>query len=582
MHCLHRWQKKRNLISLSASTTMILPLIHTDSMRLEQILKNLLSNALKFTARGAVKMDIVNAADNRIQFIVKDTGIGISKDKQQLVFEAFQQADGSTRRKYGGTGLGLSISRELAKLLGGDIQVTSDTGKGSTFVLTIPADARLVIKEETAVPVKPMAIVNKPAVTEAHPVMEVAETEIPEGLSDDRHNIGTNDKIILIIEDDATFAQILLSFTRKNKYKGLVALRGDIGVQLARKYLPTAILLDIRLPVKDGWQVMEELKANNATKHIPVHMMSSLQQKEESISRGAIDFIDKAASLEKMPDVFSRIEMALSRGPRKILIVEENEKHAQALCYFLESYNINVRSTQDISEAVSILQEGSSDCVVLEMKVFTKDSYEALDRVKNTEGLENLPIIIFTGKSLSKAEEVRFKQVADSIVIKTANSYKRILDEIDVFLQIVEENDHSKPKSNKRRLSALEQVLENKTVLIADDDVRNIYSLTKALEAHKMHVLSATDGKDALEQLKQNPKINLVLMDMMMPEMDGYEATQTIRNMPQYRNLPILAVTAKAMYGDREKCIQAGASDYISKPIDVDQLISLLRVWLYQ
>lgn len=554
--------------------------IVTDSLRLEQILKNLLSNAIKFTSRGSVTMQVKKNGQNQIQFSVVDTGIGIAEDKQHLVFEAFQQADGSTRRKYGGTGLGLSISRELAKLLGGEIALQSEVKKGSTFTLTIPvtAKAQPTTEEETISPslagLKPF----QPAVK----VQKIEASTDSQTVFDDRDNIQQGDKVILIVEDDTTFAQTLLSFAHQNNYKGLIATRGDVGVQLALQYLPTAILLDIKLPVKDGWQVMDELKNNAATRHIPVHMMSAMQAEEESLSRGAIDFIDKTLAFEKMPEVFNKIEQALQQGPNKILIIEENEKHAQALCYFLESYNINVKGTQEITEAATILKDGSADCVVLEMKVFSDNGYEALENIKNTDGLEQLPIIIFTGKSLSKGEEARIKQVADSIVVKTANSYKRILDEIDVFFQIVEENNPDKPKKATRRLSALESVLQNKTVLIADDDVRNIYSLTKALEAHKMTVISATDGKDALEQLKQNPKVNLILMDMMMPEMDGYEATHAIRQMPQYRNLPILAVTAKAMYGDREKCIQAGASDYISKPIDVDQLISLLRVWLYQ
>ena len=549
----------------------------TDPMRLEQILKNLLSNAIKFTSNGSVTMHINKADENAVRFDVTDTGIGIAEDKQNLVFEAFQQADGSTRRKYGGTGLGLSISRELAKLLGGEVKLQSVPDEGSTFSLVIPADAETA----TAVAIQPISATASVAEITFKPISNNIAPPAASPVFDDRDNIQEGDKIVLIIEDDITFAQTLLSFTHKNSYKGLVALRGDHGIELANRFLPTAILLDIKLPVKDGWQVMDELKANLSTRSIPVHMMSSMLAKEESLSRGAIDFIDKAVSLDKLPDVFKKIEEALQKGPKKILIVEENEKHAQALCYFLESYNINVKSTQEVGDAIKIFQDGSTDCVVLEMKVFTNNAYEALEEVKTTSGLEQLPIIIFTGKSLSKTEEQRLRQVADSIVVKTANSYKRILNEIDVFLQIVEENDSSKQKKSTRRLSGLEQVLENKTVLIADDDVRNIYSLTKALEAHKMTVITATDGKDALEQLKKNPKVNIILMDMMMPEMDGYDATREIRKMPQYRNLPVLAITAKAMYADREKCIQAGASDYISKPVDIDQLTSLLRVWLY-
>ncbi len=545
----------------------------TDSLRLEQILRNLLSNAIKFTTKGSIALKI-SGASGKIRFAVTDTGIGIPADKQHLVFEAFQQADGSTRRKYGGTGLGLSISRELAKLLGGEIQLQSEPGKGSQFTLQLPVNysiEQVAEEKDTFVPTQVPASESKPDVIFA-----------PESIADDRDQVQKGDKVILIVEDDTYFAQTLISYARKNGYKALVAQRGDYGLHLAMQYHPTAILLDIKLPVKSGWQVMDELKANAATRHIPVHMMSSMQAKEESLSRGAIDFINKPVLFEQLPDVFLRIDEALHRGPRKILIVEENEKHAQALSYFLETSNVNVRSTQDIHEASRILIDGSADCVVLEMKMFTDEAYDELENIKRTAGLEHLPIVIFTGKSLSKTEETRIRQVADSIVIKTANSYKRILDEIDVFLQIVEENDSTFTRKNTRRLSALEQVLENKTVLLVDDDIRNIFSLTKALESQKMNVITAMDGKDGIEQLKQNPKINIVLMDMMMPEMDGYEATQAIRAMPQYRNLPVLAITAKAMYGDREKCIQAGASDYISKPIDVDQLISLLRVWLYQ
>ncbi len=374
--------------------------IVTDSLRLEQILKNLLSNAIKFTSRGSVSMQVKKYGQNQIQFSVMDTGIGIADDKQHLVFEAFQQADGSTRRKYGGTGLGLSISRELAKLLGGEITLQSEVKKGSAFSLVIPVNAKVQpIAEETTVPpslaqLKPF----QPAVKEE----KIAPSNDSQTVFDDRDNIKPGDKVILIVEDDTTFAQTLLSFAHSNNYKGLIASRGDHGVQLALQYLPTAILLDIRLPVKDGWQVMDELKTNAATRHIPVHMMSSMQAKDESLERGAIDFIDKPMALDKLPEVFNKIEEALQQGPKKILIVEENEKHAQALCYFLESYNINVKGTQEITEAATILKDGSADCVVLEMKVFADNGYGALENIKNTDGLEQLPIIIFTGKSLIK------------------------------------------------------------------------------------------------------------------------------------------------------------------------------------
>jgi len=329
--------------------------------------------------------------------------------------------------------------------------------------------------------------------------------------------------------------------------------------------------------------VMEELKSNPATRPIPVHIMSSLEVKKESLLKGAVDFINKPVALEHMRQIFQKLEDALSRHPKKVLIVEENRQHAEALSYFLSNYNIQTEVANNVSQSIGALNKKEVDCVILDMGIPDRNAYETLETIKKTKGLENLPIIIFTGKNLSKGEENKIKQYADSIVVKTAHSYQRILDEAGLFLHLVEENQ-AEEKSKKpvsERLGGLYEVLNNKTVLIADDDVRNIFSLTKALEQHKMKVLAATDGKEALQVLKDNPGVDVVLMDMMMPEMDGYESTKEIRKNPSYRNLPILAVTAKAMMGDREKCIAAGASDYISKPVDVDQLISLLRVWLY-
>ncbi|MEJ7556942.1 MAG: response regulator [Pedobacter sp.] len=558
-----------------------IPNINTDKMRLEQILKNLLSNAIKFTSQGKVTLTIRKEEDqNKVLFKVTDTGIGIPADKQGLVFEAFQQADGSTRRKFGGTGLGLSISRELAKLLGGEINLASKEHVGSEFSFSIPFDQEAA--QEKIVPTAPVVASsfskpNSPALPERFTV-----DHIPQEVSDDRDRIIKGDKIILIIEDDTSFARILLDFTRKRGYKGVVAVRGDTGIELANLYRPLAILLDIQLPVKDGWQVMEELKSNPATRPIPVHIMSSLEVKKESLLKGAVDFINKPVAMEHMQQIFQKLEHALSRHPKKVLIVEENKQHAEALSYFLSNYSITTEVAGDVAEGIDALQRKEVDCVILDMGIPDKGAYETLETIKKTKGLENLPIIIFTGKNLSKGEESRIKQYADSIVVKTAHSYQRILDEAGLFLHLVEEkvNDGDK-KPVSTRLGGLYEVLNNKTVLIADDDVRNIFSLTKALEQHKMHVLAATDGKEALQLLKDNPLVDIVLMDMMMPEMDGYESTREIRKIPAYKQLPVLAVTAKAMMGDREKCIAAGASDYISKPVDIDQLISLLRVWLY-
>ncbi len=563
--------------------TGLLSILQTDKMRLEQILKNLISNALKFTSQGSIILDISQPARGKfIHFLVKDTGIGIAPDKQQLIFEAFQQEDGSTKRKFGGTGLGLSISRELAKLLQGEIQLKSTQGKGSEFLLIIPISQSVA----AAIPTPPIIQNNEPE----EPVKKVAikNTEsfvvsvIPDEILDDRDNLAEGDQTILIIEDDTRFAKALLDFAHKKKYKGIIAVRGDQGIEMALIYNPFAIMLDIQLPVMDGWQVMDELKANPKTRHIPVHIMSSMAVKRESLMKGAVDFIDKPVALEQMQDIFKKLEDALSKGPKKVLIIEENSKHAKALSYFLSTSNINSEITENVNDSIHLLHKKEVDCVILDMGVLGKEAYSTLDIVKKSKGLENLPIIVFTGKSLSVSEENRIKQYADSIVVKTAHSYQRILDEASIFLHLVEKNKKQNIKiTGLEKLVKLREVLKNKTVLIADDDVRNIFSITKALEQHNMKVISATDGQEAIKQLNKNPQVDIVLMDMMMPEMDGYDSTTKIRQNSAYKNLPILAVTAKAMMGDREKCISAGASDYISKPIDIDQLISLLRVWLY-
>lgn len=554
-------------------------MLETDHLRLQQILRNLISNALKFTAQGSVTLQIQKTSPD-ISFAVKDTGIGIIKEKQRTVFEAFQQADGSTRRKYGGTGLGLSISRELAKLLGGDIYLESEEGKGSVFTLKIPLDKDVAIQQQTdyisiAQPVEKTTV---PFVRE----QKYIASHIPAAIPDDRNEINSGDKVILIIEDDTGFALSLLNYTRQNGYKVIVAVRGDEGVELAKQYLPLGILLDIELPVKSGWEVMEELKTYSATRPIPVHIMSSHEVKNRSLSRGAVDFINKPLAIEKLSEVFQKIEQALSKHPKKVLIVEENKKHAQGLAYFLESFNITTEIRNTVNDGLKALDRSEVDCVILDMGIPSQGSYDVLEEVKKTPGYENLPIIIFTGKNLSHIEEFRIKQYADSIVIKTAHSYQRILDEVSLFLHLVETNKKDLGTSQYKKMGELSEILKGKTVLVADDDVRNIFSLTKSLEAYGLKVLSAIDGKEAINTLLEAPKVDLILMDMMMPEMDGYESTSRIREMAKYKTLPIIAVTAKAMTGDREKCINAGASDYITKPVDVDQLISLLRVWLYE
>lgn len=580
--------KEKNLefaISVEPNTPGV---IETDRMRLGQILKNLLSNAIKFTGTGSVSVIVKNDAERpgMIDFVVKDTGIGIPREKQQLIFEAFQQADGSTKRKYGGTGLGLSISRELVKLLGGELVLVSEANQGSEFTVRIPVSNvyALTVHEPVVQIVSRKAEVETPTpapVKEESP--QFISSSIPESIPDDRQSIQENDKSILIIEDDTAFAKSLLDYARRKGYKGIVSVRGDEGLKLASHYKPMGILLDIQLPVMSGWEVMDALKADPQTRHIPVHIMSSHKLKNESLMKGAVDFVDKPMAYEQMHEVFKKIEYVLNRNPKKVLIIEDNPKHAKALAYFLETFNINSELKSDISQGVEALKRNEVDCVILDMGIPDTKSYEMLEAAKRNPGLENFPIIIFTGKSLSMSEELRIKKYADSIIVKTAHSYQRMLDEVSLFLHLVEDQKQSAQASGgPKKLGELSQILHNKTVLVADDDIRNIFSLSKALENYKMNVITALDGKEALEKLQENPTIDVVLLDMMMPQMDGYETARKIRQNYQWKDLPVIAVTAKAMTGDREKCIQAGASDYITKPVDVDQLLSLLRVWLYE
>jgi signal transduction histidine kinase/DNA-binding response OmpR family regulator len=559
--------------------------LETDKLRLEQILKNLLSNAFKFTSNGSVTLTVRSASrPNFVEFSVADTGIGIPADKHQLIFEAFQQADGSTRRKYGGTGLGLSISRELSKLLGGEISLLSHPGDGSEFKVVIPqfkVEAAALPAAALPADTPGSSMETPPPARYGHEQGAVLTlTGIPAEIPDDRNGLSPGDKVLLIVEDDTIFARSLLEFSRKKGYKGIVAVSGDAAIRMARRYRPMGILLDIQLPVKNGWEVMDELKKDPHTRPIPVHIISSFEVKNESIQKGAVDFLSKPMAFENMDNVFERIEYFLNRSAKKVLIVEDNIRHAQALAYFLGSHDAFVEIAGTIEDIISLLKKDSVHGVILSREA-GKEELDTLEMVRKNPDLADIPIIVFTGMNITKGEEARLRQYADSIVVKTAHSYQRVLDEVSLFLHVVGEGGDKDNSNGVGRLGALGEVLKNKTVLVADDDVRNIFSLTKALEQHKMKVLTAMDGKEALSIAENNP-VDIVLMDMMMPEMDGFEATTRIRRNHRLRHLPVIAVTAKAMAGDREKCIQAGASDYISKPVDIDQLLSLLRIWLYE
>lgn len=558
--------------------------IVVDRMRLEQIIKNLLSNAFKFTDKGFVHVTVSLpnqgqadriglAASKCLIYAVSDSGIGISKEKQDLIFEAFQQEDGSTKRKYGGTGLGLSISREIAHLLGGEIMLESEVGKGSNFKLLLPINCSFdqINQPEDSSQFEKNLLQEKERVREG--------LVIPKEIADDRSNLSAKDKVILIVEDDIGFAKALLKFSNKRGYKGIVDVSGANTLLYAEKYNPMAILLDIKLPVKGGWTIMKELKENQCTKHIPVHMMSAFEGNTiDSINAGAIDFISKPVSDRNLAQVFSKIEATVNTKPKTILLVDDNPIHITALKAYLTSKEKQCLVAENAKKAYEILNKSKVDCIVLDMGLPDENGYEVLEKIKTQKKFEKIPIIVYTGMSISLKEELKLKKYASAIVIKTVESYKRLLNEVMLFLHIVEHK--SKAKNSILEPYLKSEALINKKVLIVDDDSRNIFSLTKLLEQNQMLVNSATDGVDALYFLNNNKKVDIILMDMMMPELDGYETIRKIRKSEKLKSIPIIAVTSKAMVGDREKCLEAGANDYITKPVDVDQLISLLRIWL--
>lgn len=558
--------------------------VMSDAQRLSQILRNLLSNAFKFTeAGGSVNLDIRKTKgtgvrhEELILFRVQDTGIGIPEDKLGIVFEAFQQADGSTKRKFGGTGLGLSISRELAHALGGEIHVESEEGKGSIFSLYLPLQF-----DPSRLPATEKKILVKPKEEKKLPLPAVPLPAEATGIPDDRYVITEGEKVILIIEDDEPFASVVLDFVRSRGYRGIVALQGNTGLSLARHYRPDAIILDMKLPVMDGSEVLKQLKADPNLRHIPVQIISSYDHRKEGFELGAFDVLKKPLSKNELDSAFGRIEEFLNRKLKRLLIVEDDKTQSKAIKELIGNGDVKSSTAYSGAEAYDLMQKEKFDCVIIDLGLPDMTGFELMEKIKANAALNKTPLIVYTAKDLTKAEASKLEKLANTVVLKTVNSNERLLDETILFLHKVESKLPAEKQQIIRSLHRTEEVLRNKKILIVDDDMRNIYSLTNALEEEGVRCITAENGRAAIETLQEHADTDIILMDVMMPEMDGLEATREIRKKTRFAKLPIIALTAKAMKGDREKCLEAGMSDYISKPVNVEQLLSLMRVWLYK
>ncbi|MES2150570.1 MAG: response regulator, partial [Pseudomonadota bacterium] len=591
-----RHMAEAKLLKFAIELDARLPLsMMTDTTRLQQILKNLLSNAFKFTANGEVllKIELVQSgwtsehqslgrADSVVSFSVSDTGVGISSDKLQLIFEAFQQADGSTARRYGGTGLGLSISRELARLLGGEIRVTSVVGSGSTFTLFLPFNhVGFAFPTQGADQAPPPPLKRSVFLPAQEPAPAAgAQQALPVAELDDRNGIVGGDLSVLIVEDDAPFARILLATARGQGLKGIVSASGESVLTLARDYLPIAILLDIDLPDIDGFTVLDRLKRDPATRHIPVHVMSSMRARDEALRHGAISYLNKPLEAGRLAEEFQRIQQFMNKGKRSLLIVEDDPVQRASIVQLIGDSDLNLVAVATGGHALKMLQAQHFDCMVLDLTLPDIDGFAVLEKISKDARLRDLPVVIYTAAELSRKEVAKLKRFAKTIIIKDARSPERLLDETALFLH---RSPASLPDQQRRMLEeiqATEGGLVGRRVLVVDDDLRNIFALTTVLERYQMKVLFAENGKDGIDMLERTPDIEIVLMDIMMPEMDGYDTMRAIRQIPKFKSLPIITLTAKAMKGDRDKCIAAGASDYITKPVDVARLLSLIRVWL--
>ncbi len=576
------------------------PVLHTDSLRLMQVINNLLSNALKFTEQGGVTLHIGHPSDGpdlsrsgldpaqTVAFSVTDTGIGIPEDKREVVFEAFRQADGSTNRKYGGTGLGLSISRQLAHVLGGEIQLRSNDGKGSTFVLYIPevlsvagapvSQTRQEAEKDfslTKEQIPSRSSEDKPA----PPVLkEVHTDEIP----DDRNALDSADRSILIIEDDRKLLLVLTDLVREKGFKCIAAEDGRTGLQLAGEYKPAAIILDIGLPDVDGWGVMESLKENPETRHIPVHFMSGADQSMDARKMGAVGYLMKPVSMADFGEAFKKIEHFIQSAVRDLLVVAANDRRKQEIIDLVGNDEIKIVVSESNEETQQHLQKGYFDCLILDIDIEKGEGCSLLQWLHSEEKFWHIPIILYSKRDLTQQEEAILQGCAHDLMVKMVKSPERLLDETTLFLHQVETKLPSEKRKMLRMVHDKETILAHKKVLVADDDMRNTFALVSVLEEKDMEVIVGQNGKEALALLDKHPDTEIVLMDIMMPEMSGYEAMQQIREQTRFSRLPIIALTAKAMKEDKAKCIEAGANDYLSKPVDTHKLLSLIRVWLYR
>jgi CheY-like chemotaxis protein/HAMP domain-containing protein len=568
--------------------------IYTDEQRLNQVLRNIMSNAIKFTEKGSIKVNIfkpgqsenlshsgLNPAET-VAFSVKDTGIGIAKDKQAEIFEAFQQLDGSISRKYGGTGLGLSITRELTRVLGGEVKLVSEPGKGAEFIVFIPFNFDKQKETQTKLTKSPVKLTFSPSSKlESYKFESKYDAVKVQSIPDNRAELSPNDPCILIIEDDAIFAKMLANICKNKGFLYLASATGEEGIQLARQFLPKGILLDINLPGINGWETLETLKSTTETRHIPVHVITAHDETIEAYNKGAIGFLTKPVTKDNLETAIDKMQVFISRQIKDLLLIEDDDNLRESIKNLLGSKDIKITECSLAKNAINLISTHNFDCIVLDLGLPDMNGFEMLKKLKENN-VKIPPIVVYTGKELTPEESEQLQYYTQNIIIKGVKSEERLLDETALFLHRVVNEMPDRQKKMLVNFYDKDKVFEGKTILIVDDDMRNVFAITKVLEEGKMKVLMAPNGLKAIETLEKHEEIDLVLMDIMMPVMDGYEAMKAIRMVKKWEKLPVLALTAKAMKEDREKSIAAGANDYLSKPLDVQKLFNMMRIWLYK